>query len=223
MTNKLKIFTALCCAYCVVVVTGNLIFAKIVNFNILGLVSFEVSVGVLMYPVTFLLIDLIVECFGKQWAKTTVLVGVFVSFLVMILLWLSDHLGAVTWSPVSNEVFHKVFHVYGIAAVASLVANYVAQSCGIMIFVWLKNKTKGRHLWLRNNANTIVAQFIDTACVISLLCFFNILPWDKWMIITLDSFFLKFIMAICDTPFCYLGHFWINKKLRSSTLVEEIA
>lgn len=223
MTHKSKILIALSCAYCVVVVTGNLIFAKIVNFNILGLLSFEVSVGVLLYPVTFLLIDLIVECYGKQWAKTTVIVGVLVSFLVMALIFVSDQMNAVSWSPVSNELFHKVFHVYGIAAVASLVANYVAQSCGIMIFVWLKEKTEGRHLWLRNNANTMAAQLVDTVCVISILCLFDILPWDKWTIITVDSFFLKFIMAICDTPFCYLGHHLIGRAIGGGQIAEELA
>ncbi|MBN8511557.1 MAG: queuosine precursor transporter [Rickettsiales bacterium] len=205
-----KLFIIMNAIFCTLIVTGNLIFQKFVSID-LYLSTFEISVGVLLYPVTFLISDLVTEFYGVENAKFMVRNGVICSLIVMLLLAVSDFLSATDWSIVDDQTFHMVFNAFGIASFASIVANYVGQVADIHIFAHIKYLTKGRHLWIRNNVSTIVAQFIDTTTVVTMLAIFSIIPWDNYMIIMYSSIFFKVIAALLDTPFCYLGHYFISR------------
>lgn len=196
--------------FCTLIVTGNLIFQKFVSID-LYLSTFEVSVGVLLYPVTFLISDLVTEFYGVENAKFMVRNGVICSLIVMLLLAVSDFLSATDWSIVDDQTFHMVFNAFGIASFASIIANYVGQVVDIHIFAHIKHLTKGKHLWIRNNVSTIIAQFIDTITVVTMLAIFSIIPWDNYTIIIYSSICFKVIAALLDTPFCYLGHYFISR------------
>ena len=211
MTRYDKVYIYLACAFCTIVITGNLIFQKFISFNVPLFGRLELSVGVLLYPLTFLISDLLTEFYEKKKAQFVVKVTALCSIIVMLLLYITANLTAVSWSPVSDGVFIKVFNAFGLATLASIIANYLAQLADIFIFSWLKLKTRNKHLWLRNNVSTIVAQFIDTSCVLFILCSFNLLPWDKFYPVLTSSLIFKIFAALLDTPFCYLGHFLIKK------------
>lgn len=212
MKLKNKIYFTLGALFCVIVVTGNLIFQKFVTVSLSSQITFELSVGVLLYPITFLLTDITTEIYGKEAAKHVVISATICSFLVMFLIFIADLLPATDWSKVDNQTFSRVFSVYGVGALASLIASFIAQMVDVNIYSWLKNKTKGRHLWLRNNVSTIIAQLVDTFCVILFLCCANLIPWDKFASIISYSFSFKVIAAIFDTPFCYLGCYFLKSK-----------
>ena len=211
-----KILLALSSIFCTIIVTGNLIFQKFIVLN-LYFHSFEISVGVLLYPITFLVMDLITEFYGKNTANYVIKVGIFVSLMLMLLIFVADLCSATIWSPVDNATFNRVFSVYGIGAMASLVANFMAQTLDVAIFSKLKEITNSKHLWLRNNVSTILGQLIDTLCVVSILCFYNIIPFDKFNIIVINSFLFKTICALIDTPFCYFFHHILNNIIPKNT------
>jgi len=211
MTKSDKPYFTLGCIFCTTVVTGNLIFQKFISINIPFSITLDVSVGVLLYPVTFLISDLLTEFYGKQKAKFVIQTTVLTSFIVMLLLFISIKLPAVSWSPLSDSEFKKTFNVYGLGSLASIIAIYIGQLTDIIIFSWLKSLTNSKHLWLRNNVSTIIAQFIDTSTVLIILCSFNIIDWQYFYSVFISSLIFKIIAALLDTPFCYLGHYLIHK------------
>ena len=210
MNGSLKLYIIFCSIFCTIIIVGNLIFQKFVTLHIFGY-SLEVSVGVLLYPVTFLISDLVTEFYGKSAAKFMINITVLCSIMVLGLIYISDYFDATKWSVIDNQTFHKVFNVYSISAFASILANYFGQLCDIYLFDYLKDLTGGKHLWLRNNVSTILGQIIDTLTVIFILCSFDIIPWEQFMIVIFSSLSFKVLAALADTPFCYFGHYLMRK------------
>ncbi len=194
-------------------VSANLIFQKFFQWSLFGIYTFEISVGIIPYPVTFLVTDLISELYGRKRADAVVWAGLISSVFVMIIILLANAATATDWSPVGRETFSKVFGLYGPAVFASMVAYLIAQFIDIRIFHFWKRLTKGKHLWLRNNGSTIVSQFIDTASVLILLCLAGAIEWSRFSLLLLNGFLFKVIVALLDTPFFYLGVYLLKDQI----------
>ena len=107
-------------------VASNLIFQKFFTWNFLG-INFELSVGIIAYPVTFLVTDLISELYGQKRANQVVVSGFFASVFTTLLVLVSVNASAVEWSPIDDMTFTKVFGLTGPAFFASMVAYLTAQ------------------------------------------------------------------------------------------------
>ena len=198
-------------------VVSNLIFQKFFywypfNIEIFGTKLFEISVGVLPYPITFLITDLISEIYGKKKANQIVVAGIFASFFSMLIVFIANSVPATEWSPVDNSLFSTVFGNTAIAVFASMMAYLLAQFIDIHIYHFWKRLTQGRHLWLRNNFSTFLSQFVDTFTILTLLCAFNIIAWDKFVGLLLAGFLFKILIALIDTPFLYFAVFIFRKR-----------
>jgi hypothetical protein len=197
-------------------VSCNLIFQKFFEIEIwlpfVGDYTFSQSVGLLPYPITFLVTDIISEIYGKDRANQVVTSGLVASIFMLIVVTLADIIPVAPWSPVDGDIFHKVFGLSAAAVFASMMAYLFAQYVDIRIFHFWKKLTKGKHLWLRNNASTIFSQFIDTCSVLSLLCFFGVIGWDMFGILLLNGFLFKVFFAAFDTPFVYLAVYYLRKE-----------
>ena len=193
-------------------VASNLIFQKFFYWNPFGLFNFELSVGILPYPITFLITDIISEIYGRKKANQVVIAGIFASFFSMFIILAADLTPAIDHSPVNNETFTKVFGLSPIAVLASMLAYLFAQFIDIRIFHFWKRKTNGKHLWLRNNFSTFSSQFIDTFTVIFLLCSFQVLPWNLFSKLLISGFLFKIIIALLDTPILYFIVFLFRKR-----------
>ena len=215
ISTSMKLYVILCTLFSTIIITGNLIFQKFIIISIFSY-SLEISVGVLLYPLTFLISDLVTEFYGKVSAKLMVKIAAFCSLVILGLVSLSDLLNATEWSVVDNDIFHIVFNAYGIGAIASIIANYFGQITDIHAFSYIKFLTKGKHLWLRNNVSTILGQIVDSILVISILCFFDIISWKQFLIVFLSSLSFKVIAALLDTPICYLGYYLIKKSIKGT-------
>ncbi len=217
MTEKNKnlafsIYLILAAIFIASLVVSNLIFQKFFTFNFLGWYNFEISVGILPYPVTFLVTDLISEIYGKKRANQVVTAGIFASLFSLVIILVSDAAPATSWSPINNELFHKVFGLSALAVFASAVAYLVAQFVDIRIYHFWKKKTNGKHLWLRNNFSTISSQFLDTFAVLILLCTFGIIEWDLFGKLLLSGFLFKLLVALSDTPVLYFFVYLFRNK-----------
>ncbi|MEL6916249.1 MAG: queuosine precursor transporter [Bacteroidota bacterium] len=199
-------------------VVSNLIFQKFFYWNpfgditVFGAPIFELSVGILPYPLTFLITDLISEVFGKEKANQIVTAGIFASFFSMGILLLADVAPAIPTSPIGDEVFGKVFALSPIAVLASMLAYLAAQYVDIAIYHFWKKLTKGRYLWLRNNFSTFLSQFIDTFTVVGLLCIFKVLPWNLFYGLVISGFLFKVFIAFLDTPLLYFFVYILRKR-----------
>jgi len=183
--------------------------------------TFELSVGILPYPITFLVTDIVSEIYGREKADRIVISGFISSIFIMGVVMIGDIAAATDWSPVNDNTFHRVFGLFGPAVFASMTAYLTAQFIDIRIFHFWKRKTNNRHLWLRNNGSTIFSQLIDTISVLFLLCSFGVIDWVRFYPLLLNGFLFKILVALFDTPLFYLfSH--LLRKLFHLKLGEEV-
>ncbi|NAY92264.1 queuosine precursor transporter [Muricauda sp. JGD-17] len=199
-------------------VVSNLIFQKFFywepfgDVTIFGAPLFELSVGILPYPITFLITDLISEIYGRKKANQVVTAGIFASVFSMLIIFVSNEAPAIPSSPVGNETFTEVFGLSPLGVLASMLAYLFAQYIDISIYHFWKRRTNGRMLWLRNNFSTFSSQFVDTFTVVGLLCLFGVLPWDKFYGLVLSGFIFKVMVALFDTPLLYFFVYLMRKR-----------
>jgi len=202
----------------------------IVLTNIIGVKLFEIysitlTTGIITYPLTFLITDIVCEVFGKKKASLMVLLGFFASILSLIFInlavilpgsevWVNNSLGYNSIEDMQNA-YESVFTLPGFLITASMLAYLVAQLIDVSIFHYLKKLTGGKKLWLRNNTSTIFSQLVDTIIVNSIFLYFGLnLGWDVILKIIIASYIFKILIAIFDTPFVYIGVHFTKKYIR---------
>jgi hypothetical protein len=219
MTKKDKqlagtIYLILAALFVASLVASNLIFQKFFYWEPFGWYRFEISAGILPYPITFLITDVLSEIYGQKKANQVVIAGVFASFFSTLIVLITDFTPAIENSPVNDETFHQVFGLSPLAVFASMLAYLFAQFVDIRIFHFWKKRTQGKYLWLRNNCSTFSSQFIDTFTVVLLLCSFKILPWTIFTSLLVSGFLFKVVIAALDTPILYGIIFLFKRKFQ---------
>ncbi|MBT8187267.1 MAG: queuosine precursor transporter [Croceitalea sp.] len=213
-----KIYLYLGALFITSLVVSNLIFQKFFYWypfgdaTVFGAPLFEVSVGILPYPITFLITDLISEIYGKKKANQVVTAGIFASFFSMGIVMVAILVPAIADSGIDDATFTKVFGLSPLGVLASMLAYLFAQYVDISIYHFWKKLTSGKMLWLRNNFSTFSSQLIDTLTVVALLCAFDVLPWDKFYGLVISGFIFKIIIAFFDTPLLYLFVYLLRKR-----------
>ena len=172
--------------------------------------TMSVPAGVVAYPFTFLATDLISELFGRKRAQMLVWVGfgmnVFMLLLMSINHWLPNSVGV----SAGLDLFEGVYQFMVGNTIASMIAYLIAQSVDVRLYHFWKRLTKGKHLWLRNNASTTVSQLVDSTAIITILYIAGNLDdaiddAGAVIILILNSYLFKFFFALFDTPLMYLG------------------
>lgn len=191
------------------VITANIQVLKTVE--VFGLVS---TLGNILYGGIFFATDILTEVYGKKAARR----GVWLGFIGMALmtLWMQFGLKFIPHaSDFSQGALQTIFSLMPRIAAGSMTAYLVSQHHDIWAFLFWKRKTKGRFLWLRNNASTMVSQAIDSAifCTIAL---WGVFDSSTWLQILASTYFIKLFVAVIDTPFIYLA-----KRLSNTVLAKE--
>lgn len=163
-----QLYMLLAALFIAALVTCNLIANKFISVD-LGFHTFVISAGVLPYPLTFLVTDLLSEIYGRKRTNLVVALGFAASLLVLGILFLGNQFGAIDSSPVNDPVYEQVFGNSWRVIGASMTAYLCAQFLDVRLFHFWKKLTKGKHLWLRNNASTIASQLLDTTLVVLVL------------------------------------------------------
>jgi len=202
------------------IVLANIQVMKTIKF--FGLVT---AMGNIVYGTTFLVTDILCENYGKREAKKAVEVGFFVLIVFTLLMqiclaFIPDE--SDTLSPALEQIFGIMPRI----TVASLTAYLVSQFHDVWAFDFWKRRTKGRFLWLRNNASTMVSQLIDNA-VFTWIAFVGfgifweqVFPWELIAEIFVTSYIMKFIVAALDTPFVYLAKMIKSEAERAEVVLK---
>lgn len=179
----------------------------------MGLFGVSVSVAIFIVPLTFLITDIVAEVHGRAMARKFVLAGIFT--LCVLLVYTAIF---VVLEPHEryemNEEYRTIFGASLRIIIASITAFAISQFHDIWAFEFWKAKTKGRALWLRNNASTVVSQAIDTL-VFMFIAFYQITPqFDAAFIIELaiPFYLFKVGFAALDTPLVYAGVRWLRER-----------
>lgn len=199
-------------------------------------IPFVLAIGVLPYPITFLCTDLISELFGKKRANFVVWLGLLLNLWVIFIVWLGGALdapislsnGELPLNVTDGEVIvphgYEFYHIRKLtlgATAASMIAYLAAQFIDVQIFHFLKKKTNGKMLWLRNNVSTLVSQLVDTSAVILITYYYaNGLPLNEDGTLThpliyfiLSGYVFKVVVALLDTLPFYIATRQLKKYI----------
>ncbi len=207
-----KLYLLLGALFITALVVCNLIANKFVSVD-LGFYIFTISAGVLPYPITFLITDILSEIYGQKKTNQVVISGFAALLFTMFILWVGGQFNAIDTSPVSDGVYKSAFGNSTRVIFASMAAYLVAQLVDVRLFHFWKRLTNGRMLWLRNNASTILSQLVDTTLVVVVL-FYGKESWETMGSYIQDGWFFKALVALIDTPVIYLLAWIIRKQFK---------
>lgn len=190
-------------------VVCNLIANKFVSVD-LGFYTFTLSAGVLPYPITFLITDILSEMYGRKKTSRVVLMGFAALLFTILILWLGKQFAAIESSPVSDSVYNAAFGNSQRVIFASMTAYLVAQLVDVRSFHFWKRLTNGKMLWLRNNASTMLSQLVDTTLVVGVL-FYGKESFETMSGFIIDGWLFKALAALVDTIPIYII-VWIIRR-----------
>lgn len=190
------------------------IVANIQVIKLVEIVGITATLGNIVYASSFLVTDILSELYGKKEAKKAVYLGLF-SLVAMTILMNMALIFTPAPDDFSQESLKNIFSFMPRIAGASLVAYFISQSHDVWAFEFWKNRSpSGRHLWLRNNASTMVSQFIDSS-LFTLLAFLGVFPPAVLFEIFWTTYLLKWVVGVSDTPFLYIAKEWhMGKKIK---------
>ena len=177
--------------------------------------TIRVSVGILTVPLMFLVVDIVHECFGKKVSKDMINVGV-VSMIIMIgITLLSVKLPPAARFADQNQAYVAIFSTSIRMAIASILAFYLSQMNDIFVFHFFKKVTKGRFYWIRKNLSTFIGELIDST-IFMFVAFYSPTNFPAQLVVKLiiPYWIFKMLFALLDTPFSYLGVWWVGKKAK---------
>lgn len=219
-----QLFIWLCAVFVVSLVIANLIGAYLFSFSLpfaLPLVGATavLSAGIIPFPVTFLLTDLINEFYGKKGARFVTWIGFGMSVLVFLLLKAGEQLPYMATPPESGLITQTQFFSfstnYSGMFVASLTAYLVGQMLDIWIFGLFKFTLKDKHLWVRATGSTVISQIFDSLLV-TYIAFNDNMPLGDILHIAASNYVWKFLIAVGITPLLYIGQAGIRKVLQKA-------
>ncbi len=201
--------------------------------------SFNLTAGVLLWPVVFIMTDIINEYYGERGVRFLSNLTVCLLAYAFAMYYFAIHLVPADWWPASKTTvglndmqaaFEQIFG-QGIAIIlGSLIAFLVGQVVDVVIFHRIKQWSGEKYIWLRSTGSTIVSQLIDSFVVVFIAFYFypkyiseaNGKPWPFALVmsICIGNYIYKFFMAIILTPMIYIGHNMIEKYLGTALATE---
>jgi uncharacterized integral membrane protein (TIGR00697 family) len=201
------------------------------DFSLMGVenLGFNLTAGAILWPVVFVMTDIINEYFGKKGVR-------FLSYLTvgLILFAFAMVFGAIALQPNEwwdsssgllsensqhhvesmNLAFRKIFGQGLWIIFGSVIAFLVGQFVDVIVFQRIKKLTGEKKIWLRATGSTLVSQFIDSYVVL-IIAFYIGNDWELVRVLAIGTvnYVYKFSMAILLTPLIYLGHFIIDRYL----------
>ncbi len=194
------------------------------------LLQFNLTAGVILWPVVFITTDIINEYFGKKGVRriTFITVGLIayafiVIFLAMKLIpadfWLEVNAVNENGEPFNiNYAFEKVLSQGLNIIFASLVAFIISQFVDVFVFHKLRKITGKKKIWLRATGSTLISQLIDSFVVL-IVAFYFLGPWSITQVLAVGvtNYIYKFLIAILLTPILYVAHYFIDNYLGKDT------
>jgi queuosine precursor transporter len=213
---RLTLFITLVSLFITCLIVGDMIGGKLVSFDLFGR-EWVFSVGLLAFPVTFVLTDLLNEFYGRAVVRRVTFIAFFMVALTFGIIYAA---GALPWAPftltqewkgVGPSHFGVVFTQATQIQVASMFAFLIGNLVDISVFWFIKRLTGNKMLWLRSTGSTAVSQLIDTV-IINGIIWLSKVPFGTYLTIVLTSYLIKLFAAIVVTPAIYGLHEVFEKR-----------
>jgi uncharacterized integral membrane protein (TIGR00697 family) len=200
MDRKQRVFIFLTAFFVAALMTGDFVGGKF--FVLFGR---NFSAGIVPFPLTFVLTDVVNEFYGTHGARRLTYAGLAAAVFVWIVINIALALPTSPDSPIPDAVFRGAFGTSSRLYVASLTAYIIGQLLDIAIFQFLRRTTGHRLLWLRSTGSTVISQIIDSLAV-SLVFLAGTKPMGFIVANAANNYVGKLAMAVLLTPLIYLGH-----------------
>jgi queuosine precursor transporter len=174
---------------------------------------FHLSVGMLAFPLTFVLTDVVNEFYGPTGARLVTFLGLGAALFAFAIINIALALPTSPESPLSEQAFATVFKLSGRLYLASLTAYVLGQLLDITIFAFLRRMTRHRLLWLRATGSTVASQLLDTF-VVNLILLVGLKPPSFIFAVVRDSYLLKIVIALGLTPLIYAIHALVLRVIK---------
>jgi queuosine precursor transporter len=195
------------------------------NLTILGIenLSFNLTAGVVLWPVVFVMTDIINEYFGTKGVRFMSFTAAALIAYAFLMVYFAMNLvpagfwverltsgGKVNMQLAFNTIFGQGLWII----IGSLTAFLVGQLVDVTVFHYFKSFTGSSKIWLRATGSTLVSQLVDSFVVL-FIAFYIGAGWDLKLVLVIGlvNYIYKFIIAIVVTPFLYLLHSVIDKYL----------
>jgi uncharacterized integral membrane protein (TIGR00697 family) len=195
------------------------------NWNLFGQVgSLNFTAGVLLWPVVFIMTDVINEYFGKRGVRMLSYLAVGLISYAFLMVYAAIALAPASWwigansengVPDMQVAFANIFGQGMWIIVGSLVAFLIGQLVDVLVFYRIKKMTGDKYIWLRATGSTLISQFIDSFVVLYIAFVIGPQHWEIGLFLAVGTvnYVYKFVMAIILTPGIYGAHFMIDKYL----------
>ena len=198
--------------FAALLVCANLMAAKQVPVGKWFGLDIAITAGVICYPFTFLVTDVIGELWGKKEAQRAVIGGFIGQIIAVVMIIIANAMPGN--DPVMTEMFNSVLGSNWILTVGSLVACFVSQMWDVQVFHKVRSAYIKKHgsikggRWIWNNLSTISSQLIDSVIFyIGLLVMLRtqgiVLPFSVIITTIFVYWLIKIVIALLDTPFFY--------------------
>lgn len=198
------------------------------NFSLLGEdgLSFDLTVGVITWPLVFIMTDILNEYYGVKGVKLlSFLTAGLIAFAFLVFYGAIQTTPTSWWIPSQSEngvpdmqaAYAQILGQGMNIIIASLTAFIIGQLADATIFRKIKSITGNKKIWMRATISTLVSQLIDTVVVSYIYLYFSLgFSFPKVTAIALVGYTYKFIIAILCTPLIYLAHGLIKRYLGAS-------
>jgi queuosine precursor transporter len=200
----------------------NALLAEVIGVKIFSAMDFNLTAGVLIWPVVFITTDLINEYFGKPGVKRISYMTALLIAYAFVIIFLSISLPpAPWWKEIANPdgttfdmdmAFNRILGQGQRIIIGSLTAFLIGQLVDVFVFQKLRHATGSKYLWLRATGSTLVSQLVDSFVVL-FIAFYGVFPTQQIIAIGITNYIYKFAVAILLTPIIYLGHSLIDNYL----------
>jgi len=210
-----KLYIILCCIFVTLVSVTNAISTKLIFISFVG---FSVPAGLISYPFTFVISDLITEVYGGDRAKFLVKIALGINLLSLAIIQLAMVLPSQDIEMA--DAFTKVFHGNLYVVLGSLTAYFFSQMLDINLYEKIKKQTGSKYIWLRNNISTLLAQAVDTVIVFSIYLWWGLgLSGSEVIQMMLFAYLYKAVISVLDTPLLYLSLYLIKGMVKKPVLL----
>jgi len=218
-TRKEHLYIILAGFFVTNAILAEMVGGKIFTFDIPGMLFWSkttanLSVGVLVWPVVFVMTDIINEYYGIAGVRRLTLLTIVLISYVFVAIYFMGLTRAASFSAINDDNFNVVFGTSQSIIIGSLVAFAIGQFLDFFIFHQLKMRTGNSHLWLRATGSTVFSQLVDTFVVLYIAF---VIP-EKWthaefFKVASANYFYKLLIAVAVTPVIYLIHSIIERYL----------
>ena len=211
--NQISDQTLLAFSIIFAVFVGGLILNTTLGTKIVDIGGFYMPAGIFLWSLTFPLTDIVAETYGRKYAINLVIGGftiiLLAIFMIKFALWLKP---APFWE--NSEAYQTILGSNLRLIFAQILSFVVTQTADIYLFSWIRTKTQGRYLWLRNNISTFTSQILAN-CIFLSVAFLGSIPFENWKVLFITNLCGRIVLAIFDTPLVYLG-VWCVRRIHPS-------